>query len=332
MEGIAFSYKQERYNEELEGFRRVLRWKNEIQTHTFENCTASVIGMDNGRVRVVMRRKDSGISSFMKSDYTLNIMMGFVVKNAHQPKEEQIGNQKMWSIEFEIEPSKDKDLRNIFDVKLWVRAEEGKPIGESVIAELFGEIQEKKGKLPQDPHLFACDIESNDQVVPVIYQPMEDAWKNFLREVHVSKNDTTHEVTLVFNDERLRAHSFLDTIYRIVRWFLHKRIMDVETFFIYSGNNLTDYTFPKIYSSDFTMYHDDVHEDKTPQKRPIKYYYQDHNHPIVFINTSNHAMAPHDNNHDFWKWEYVPWGKKVPIISGTKSRKEVEEGFKLIKS
>jgi hypothetical protein len=329
LEGITFSYKQEEYVEELEGFRRVLRWKNEIQTHTFENCMASVIGMDKDRARIVMRRTDSGTSSFMKSDYTINIMMGFVVKNAHQPKEEQINNQKVWSIEFEIEPSKDRDLRNIFDVKVWVKAEEGKPIGESVIGELFDEIQQKKGKLPQDPHLFPCDIESDGKVTPVIYQPMEDAWKNFLREVHVSKNDTTYEVTLVFNDERLRANSIWDSFYRFVRRILYKRIKDVETFSIYSENNLTDYAFPKIYSGDFTMYHDDVHEDKTPQKRPIKYYYQDYNHPIVFINTSNHAMAPHDNNHDFWKWEYVPWSKKVPIVLGTKSRKEVEEGFEL---
>ena len=27
---------------------------------------------------------------------------------------------------------------------------------------------------------------------------------------------------------------------------------------------------------------------------------------MVFVNTSNHAMAEHDANHELWKWEYVP--------------------------
>lgn len=329
MKGVTFSYKQEKYDENTEGFRRVLRWKNEIQTYTFEECTASVIGMDNDLVRVVMKRKDSGYSSFMKSDYALNLMMGFVVKNVHPPKEEEIDSQKVWLIAFDIETSNDKDLRNIFDVKLWIRAQEGNSIDESIIAKLFEDVQQKKGKPPQDPHLFSSDIEPKNEIIPVIYQPKQDAWKNFLREIHVCKKDASYEVTLVFNDERLRAHSVFDTFYRILRWLLHKRIKDVETFFIHEENALTHFSFPGIYSGDFTMYHDNIHEDKTPKNRAIKYYYQNNKHPIVFINTSNHAMAPHDNNHDFWKWEYVPWSKKVPIVLGNKSREEVEEGFKL---
>ena len=49
---------------------------------------------------------------------------------------------------------------------------------------------------------------------------------------------------------------------------------------------------------------------------------------MIFVNTSNHALAPHDNNHDLWKWEYVPWSKKIPIKLGTKTRQEVENEFK----
>ena len=60
----------------------------------------------------------------------------------------------------------------------------------------------------------------------------------------------------------------------------------------------------------------------------VKYNFQDTNHPVIFVNTSNHALAPHDNNHDLWKWEYVPWSEKIPIKSGSKSRQEVESFFK----
>jgi hypothetical protein len=51
------------------------------------------------------------------------------------------------------------------------------------------------------------------------------------------------------------------------------------------------------------------------------------NHPVIFVNTSNHALAPHDNNHDLWKWEYVPWIEKIPINLGIKTRQETEEFF-----
>ena len=62
----------------------------------------------------------------------------------------------------------------------------------------------------------------------------------------------------------------------------------------------------------------------------VKYYFQNKNHPVIFVNTSNHAIAPHDNNHDLWKFEYVPWSKKSPVKLGTSTRKEVENSFKRI--
>jgi len=38
-------------------------------------------------------------------------------------------------------------------------------------------------------------------------------------------------------------------------------------------------------------------------------------------------MSEHDNNHDIWKWEYIPWVKKAPIKLGLKSRKDIELRF-----
>jgi hypothetical protein len=48
----------------------------------------------------------------------------------------------------------------------------------------------------------------------------------------------------------------------------------------------------------------------------------------VFVNTSNHALAEKDNNHDFWKREYVPWSKTTPIKHGEKTRKDTEKSYK----
>ena len=51
-------------------------------------------------------------------------------------------------------------------------------------------------------------------------------------------------------------------------------------------------------------------------------------YPIVFINTSNYAMAEHDTNCRLWKWEYVAWEKNSPIVYGEKSRQEIDRSFK----
>ena len=76
---------------------------------------------------------------------------------------------------------------------------------------------------------------------------------------------------------------------------------------------------------------DSIHGDKTPPpapEHPIKYYFADRNHPIVFVNTSNHAMAEHDANNRIWKWEYIPWLLDAPIKLGTLTRKEIEENLR----
>lgn len=47
-------------------------------------------------------------------------------------------------------------------------------------------------------------------------------------------------------------------------------------------------------------------------------------HPIVFINTANHAMSYRDTNRTIWKWEYIPWEENGPVILEEKSREELE--------
>ena len=59
----------------------------------------------------------------------------------------------------------------------------------------------------------------------------------------------------------------------------------------------------------------------------IKYYFNNENHPIVFINTANHAMSCHDTNHRLWKWEYIPWEIDSAIVYDEKSRDKVDRFF-----
>ena len=96
--------------------------------------------------------------------------------------------------------------------------------------------------------------------------------------------------------------------------------MDIETF-SFKDNQ---FFFEDIYSGQSNLFEDTIHEQG---EIPAKYYFQDNNHPVIFVNTSNHALAPHDNNHDLWKWEYVPWSNKIPIKLGNKTRDEVDKEY-----
>ena len=94
------------------------------------------------------------------------------------------------------------------------------------------------------------------------------------------------------------------------------------------NNDDNHFIFEGIYSGQYNIEHDTVHLDRPPApKRAIEYYCIDYHHPIIFVNTANHAMSEHDNNHDIWKWEYIPCVKKVPIRLGIKTRKDIDLGF-----
>jgi hypothetical protein len=94
-----------------------------------------------------------------------------------------------------------------------------------------------------------------------------------------------------------------------------------------------NFEFKGIYSVDNNVEEDEIHGDKPNSygKVPIhkiKYYFVSTYHPIVFVNTANHAMAEYDTNHAIWKWEYVCWEKDSPVVFGNKSREEINKSFR----
>ncbi len=304
-----FSYKQEIYDEVKESKRYYLSWKNKEKVWDYKNCSVKVIGMDGNKARIIVRRKKSGYSKFMKSDFDVNLMMGFIATNV---RKETINHKDI--LVFDLEQSKDSHHRELKDVKIWSNYEHE-------TEDLYNTILQERNNDSSTKIIEADYLERNTSMIPVIYQPKIDAWENFLREIHVhTQNDGSYEITLVFQDEILRMHGILDGIYRYIRLLKYKRTVDIETFFF----NGDEFFFDNIYSGQSNLFKDTIHNQKTI---PAKYHFQDTNHPVIFVNTSNHALAPHDNNHDLWKWEYVPWSKKIPIKLGNKSRKEVESCF-----
>jgi hypothetical protein len=113
--------------------------------------------------------------------------------------------------------------------------------------------------------------------------------------------------------------------------------MDLESFKIHIGKDAKEngFVFEGIYSNNEEMNADSIHGDAPPPPAPkhsVKYYFLNRNHPVVFINTSNHAMAEHDTNEKIWKWEYIPWLTDAPIKHGAMSRTEVEQSLKKSKN
>ncbi|GKS67003.1 hypothetical protein YTPLAS73_05500 [Nitrosarchaeum sp.] len=305
-----FSYEQEEYTEIKESGRRYLNWQNKKITHKYENCTVSVIGMSDKRARIVLRRRYLGYSKFMESDFEVNLMMGFVMTDVQKNK---LG--KKTELVFAIQQNNDSHS-NLEKVKIWSD-------DDNESENLYDMIIQTKGVIANTPEIIDPNHPDKfDGMVPVVYQPRVDAWKNFLREINIHEEiDGSYQVTLVFQDEVLRRHWFFDGIYRVIRLLKYKRIVDIESFTI--KNNV--FFFSDIYSGDNTMFDDNTHNKA---EIPVKYYFGDHNHPILFVNTSNHALAPHDNNHNLWKWEYIPWSKLIPIKLGTKAREATEKDYR----
>ena len=245
----------------------------------------------------------------MKSDFEVNLMIGFIASNV---RKEMIGHRDI--LIFDLEQSNDNHHRELKDVKIWSDYEHE-------TEDLYNTILQERNNGSSTKIIEADYLERSNSMIPVIYQPKIDAWENFLREIHIHKeNDGSFQITLVFQDEILRMHGILDGIYRYIRLLKYKRTVDIETF----SFNDNEFFFDNIYSGKSNLFEDTIHNQKTIS---VKYHFQDTNHPVIFVNTSNHALAPHDNNHDLWKWEYVPWSEKIPIKLGNKSRQEVESFY-----
>lgn len=323
------------------GFFGKFYWTGKEEFWDSDNCTVNFARTLKDKFLVVIRSSQTKRSSFMGKEVMLRYMLGFEISGKpSDPKTEmyiartnfpnrQEGPKNRWVLQLD-----DKHW-------IWEWAQTGEDITNSTIYSLYQEIvNELEYPSVGASNIFAAQVDvQDDRVIPVIYQPSVDALKNFVREVHCAKGPTNPEgsyimeVSILFNNERLRQHGFLNSIYAVIRRLVYGRVMDLESFKILAGKDPSSdrFIFEGIYSGEQEMNADSIHGDKTPPpapEHPIKYYFESPNHPVVFINTSNHAMAEHDTNNRIWKWEYIPWLKDAPIKLGSKTRREIEQSFK----
>jgi hypothetical protein len=144
------------------------------------------------------------------------------------------------------------------------------------------------------------------------------------------------EITLVFENEQLRKHGLLNTLYYYIRLLLYGRKTDIETFYLYGNQHDIAHlaSFPNIYSGTYTFQYDTIHQDKTPPHPlyeiqswlQIPDNEQRLQHPIIYVNTSNHALATHDNNSEMAKQIFIPYNN---IKTGYKTRAQLEKKHRL---
>lgn len=342
MSSIWFSHKEYRYDAELKGRQKVFHWSERSEMWDWDNCTVTALSRHGGRVRVVVRSTNIVHSEYMKRVVVIRYMLGFDATDIRKPEtgeynEPPKGNVKgkvygrvreRWVIQLDE------------DYFIWEWAEEGKGIEDSNVQKIYDLLKMKKENPDLGDNVFDLETGYDNRIIPVIYQPAIDSWKNFVREIHCHRVGTDEiEVTVLFNNEELRQHAILNRAYEWLRSLVYGRSIDVESFKIILANDLpVRFRFERIYSNRYEIQHDNVHEDKPElysdgtirvPEHDIKYYAdKERRHPVVFINTANHAMAEHDTNHRLWKWEYVAWEKDSPVVYGEKSRRQIDRIFK----
>jgi hypothetical protein len=339
-----------------------VEWTDETKIWNWDHCTITLVKSPRKKLRVVVRSNANRNQTSFKVNrpMTLRYMLGFDIDQVYPLKCES-PNLKNKSENSSLSWTGPGD-RWVFqldeDYWIWQYKQDGSDINSSIVFKIYQEILGNLSGTIQDGFDQVFDLQPKslsdrmvidhlqsppgsmlDRIIPTIYQPAVDGLKNYLREVHCAQKDleggiSEVEVTLIFNNEELRKHRLLDIPYRELRRLMYNRDSDVESFKIrIDRNNMQNnrFIFKNIHSIidgiNNDLNEDSIHGDPEGTGNAISYYLIDYGHPVVFVNTSNHAMAEHDANQKLWKWEYVPGVMDSPVILGSKTRKEIDAEF-----
>lgn len=349
---IWFSYKQKEYKairlpkffrwtEQFFSPKVLFDWSEDQKQWDWKDCRFSVVGNDEDSARVAVRRQKTLDRTDALSGNKIWLMLGIDVttvekpefKKYHEPKKnpQQSLEQKITRWEIKVTNKNEGNLDTFTsDVCIWMESDDSQNTPPKLL-DLYNKIQDTIGTT-RDSNIFDVYTPHNEDIFPVIYQPRVDTLHNYIRAIFWDRQQDGIEISVVFNDEQLKRAWFLDVVYRyLIRKPAYGRISDLESFkIIITDGKSTHLKFPDIYSNSDTLDDDSTHGDstkwgkKTPSHK-IKYYYSDEKHPIIFVNTSNHAMAEHDTNPQFWKWEYVGWEENTPLVVGGGTRDAVDQ-------
>ncbi|AAM05036.1 hypothetical protein [Methanosarcina acetivorans] len=348
---LFFSYREKRWkvkqSYESWGHKKSrFFWTGEVEIWDYPACNISLVRASDNKLKIIVRRKKRHFSTFRGKEVEIRLMIGFDLEKIYEPWEdvytarkneggrEILGgpkerfvfqfNDNCWVWEW-VKEGETLESSNVYDLYRSIFEEISNP---SVKSDNIFDVEDVKAIIPKKENENALKI------IPVVYQPAIDSMKNFVRIVDCASYKTVDgyleiEVSLIFNNEQLRQHSFLNNVYQAFRYYRYGRILDIETFRIRLGDDVkgNKFVFHNIYSEKYGLEYDSIHGDSGDPvpEHDIKYYFNTEEHPVLFINTSNHAMAEYDSNHNLWKWEYIPWLDDGPVVFGEKNRTYIED-------
>jgi hypothetical protein len=348
---LFFSYRERRWKvkksyESWGHWESKFFWTGEVETWDYFKppCNISLVRASDEKLKIIIRRKKPQFSTFRGKIVEIRSMIGFDLTKIYKPWKD-VYRARENEEEGKVEGPKERFVFQFNDnCWIWEWVKEGEKLESSNVYKLYELIyNEISFPSKKSDNIFDVDdvkdiiSETENEhalkIIPIIYQPAVDSMKNFVRIIDCALSKTVEgyleiEVSLIFNNEQLRKHYFLDHVYKIFRYYRYGRILDIETFRIrFTDDDKGKFIFHNIYSEKYGLEYDSIHGDSgnSVPERDIKYYFNTEKHPVIFINTSNHAMAEHDSNHNIWKWEYVPWLDDTPVKLEEKNRTLIED-------
>jgi len=173
------------------------------------------------------------------------------------------------------------------------------------------------------------------EVYPVVFQPVMDVAKNGLYAFYYGRREYCdvqkyrQEVSLVFRNEVFSRSRLINRLYEWLRILIYGRRVDIETFYCHvEHGQVVGLSFPGIYSG-ASMWKETAHGDRQipPPIHPVQEYLSGllKYDPVVYVNTWNHALAPHDNNPHLDKTLYHPFSD---IKTSYATRVQVERKYR----
>ncbi len=126
MENFWFSYTQEKYDPKKKEFGKF--WTNEKSRWNWNNCNFRLIPLGNGKVRLVIRRRENIYSRFRQKNIAVDSMISVIIIKFEKPKqvkEQLVGNNlpktenQRQVIQLEIENELEKDDRPLEHCEIW---------------------------------------------------------------------------------------------------------------------------------------------------------------------------------------------------------------------
>ena len=163
------------------------------------------------------------------------------------------------------------------------------------------------------------------ECLPIIYQPEEDPNKLVAVYYYRHPNTNMTEITLVFNGET-HPNWLINKIYTSFRIFKHRRIADIETFYIETDGGRRpseiNFSYKGIGTYSGKQPYNSLNPKHYIRKIPYSEFENSDGRPHIYVNTWNHLLGEKNNNQE----PYTIW-RNYSLFIG--AREKAESDFRM---